>query len=108
MTVNEAFEMLPDVLNREAAAGMSKTFQWNITGDEAGVWAFQIANGVGTLIRGGIEKPDVTFTVGDKNWLAIIGGKLDPMKAFMTGKLKVTGDMALALKMSQLFPIPQG
>ena len=107
MTVSEAFEMLPNVLNREAAAGMNKTFQWNITGDEAGTWAFQLIDGVGKTIPGGVEKPDITFTVNSKNWLAIIEGKLDPMKAFMTGKLKVAGDMTLAMKMSQLFPIQQ-
>ena len=83
---------------------MTKTLQWNITGDQAGKWAFKIVNGQGEVIPGGVEKPDVTFTVSDKDWLAITEGKLDAMNAFMTGKLKVTGDMMLAMKVPNLFP----
>ena len=104
MTVAEIFEQMPSVFNPAAAAGMNKTFQWNITGDEAGVWAFKINNGQGEVIPGGVEKPDVTFTISDKDWLAITEGKLDGMNAFMTGKLKVSGDMMLAMKLQNLFP----
>src|SRR5581483_1772728 len=104
MTINEAFEMMPSVFNKTAAAGMTKTFQWNISGEQASVWAFKIVNGDGELIPGGVEKPDITINVSDQNWLAIIEGKLDPMNAFMTGKVKISGDMMLAMKLQQLFP----
>ena len=104
MTIAELFEQMPSVFNPAAAAGMNKTFQWNITGEEAGVWAFKILNGQGEVIPGGVEKPDITLTVSDKDWLAITEGKLDGMNAFMTGKLKVAGDMMLAMKLQSLFP----
>lgn len=104
MTMGELFEKMPSIFNSEAAAGMNKTIQWNITGEDSGVWAFQIADGAGQLIPGGIENPDITFTISGKNWLAIAEGKLDSMKAFMTGKLKVKGDMTIAVKLPQLFP----
>lgn len=104
MTITELFESMPDRFNTTAAAGLNKIIQWNITGDEPGVWAFQIIDGVGHLIPGGVEKPDTTFTIKSKDWLAIAEGKLDSMKAFMTGKLKVVGDMTLAMKVPQLFP----
>jgi putative sterol carrier protein len=105
MTIAELFETMPSRFNPVAAAGMTKTIQWNITGDETGVWAFQIVNGVGQLIPGGVEKPDTTFTTSGKDWLAIAEGKMDSMKAFMSGKLKVTGDMMLAMKVPQFFPV---
>ena len=104
MTVAKSFEVMPAVFNSAAAAGITKTLQWNITGEEAGVWAFQIVNGEGKMIPGGVEKPDVTFTVGDKDWLSITEGNLDAMNAFMTGKLKIVGDMMLAMKVPTLFP----
>ena len=104
MTVAESFEAMPSVFNPAAAAGMHKTLQWNITGEQAGVWAFKIDDGKGTLIPGGVEKADITFTVSDKDWLAITEGKLDATNAFMTGKLKVAGDMMLAMKVPNLFP----
>ncbi len=105
MTIADLFETMPNRFNSAAAVGITKTLQWNITGDEPGVWAFQIVNGVGQLIHGEAEKPDVTFTISGKDWAAIAEGKLDSMKAFMTGKLKVTGDMMLAMKVPQFFPI---
>ena len=104
MTIAELFEAMPSQMNSAAAAGLNKTFQWNITGDEAGKWALKIANGTGEVIPGGVEKPDITFTVSDKDWIAIAEGKQDPMNAFMTGKLKVSGDMMLAMRLQQLFP----
>lgn len=104
MTMSELFEKMPGIFNAEAAAGLTKTIQWNITGEDSGVWAFQIIDGVGKMIPGGIDKPDITFTISAKNWLAIAEGKLDSMKAFMTGKLKVKGDMTIAVKLPQLFP----
>lgn len=107
MTVAELFEEMTKRFNSELAAGMTKTLQWNITGDEPGVWAFQIVDGVGQLIPGGVEKPDTTFTTSDKDWAAIAEGKQDAMKAFMTGKLKVTGNMMLAMKVPHFFPTGQ-
>jgi putative sterol carrier protein len=104
MTVAEIFEAMPGVFNPAAAAGMTKTLQWNITGEEAGVWAFEIVDGEGKLIPGGAQKPDITFTVSDKDWQAITEGKLDATNAFMTGKLKIAGDMMLAMKVQNLFP----
>jgi len=76
------------------------------TGLEAGIWVFEITDGVGRLVPGGVERPDTTFTVTDKTWVAITEGRQDPTKAFMTGKLKVSGDMMLALKVPEFFPNP--
>lgn len=104
MTINEAFEAMPSVFNANAAKGMTKTYQWNITGEQASTWAFKIVNGEGELAPGGVEKPDITITVSDKDWLAIIDGKLDATNAFMTGKVRIAGDMMLAMKLQQLFP----
>lgn len=105
MTIPESFETMTGLFNANAAGNMNKTYQWNITGDEAGKYALKIAEGKCTLIPGGVDKADITFTVADKDWLAIGEGKLDPMNAFATGKLKLAGDMMLAMKLQQLFPI---
>jgi putative sterol carrier protein len=106
MTVAELFEALAGRFNAPAAAGVNKTIQWKITGDEPGVWAFRIAEGEGRLIPGGVEKPDTTFTTSDKTWMAIAEGRQDAMRAFMMGKLRVSGDMMLAMKVPDFFPVP--
>ena len=105
MTIPESFNEMVGLFNSAAAGSMDKTFQWNITGEEAGKYALKVANGTCELIEGGVEKPSVTFTVADKDWLAVAEGKLDPMNAFATGKLKLAGDMMLAMKVQQLFPV---
>lgn len=105
MNIAELFEMMAARFNTGAAVGVTKTFQWNITGEEAGKWAFRISDGEGQLIPGGVEKPDVAFTLDAKDWIAIDEGRLDAMKAFLTGKLKVAGDKMLAIRVPQFFPI---
>jgi putative sterol carrier protein len=105
MTIDELFELMPGRFNSAAASGLNKTIQWNIVDDETSIWAFRIVDGVGHLIPGGVETPDVTFVTSAKDWIAIAEGKLDSMKAFMSGKLKVSGDMMLAMKMPQFFPV---
>ena len=104
MTVAETFEAMQTLFNPTAAAGLNKTIQWNISGEEAGKWAVKIANQTCEVISGGVEKPDLTLSMSDKDWLAITEGKLDAMNAFMTGKVKATGDISLAMRINNIFP----
>jgi putative sterol carrier protein len=105
MTIAESFEHMPEVFNPAAAKGMNKNLQWNITGEQAGVYGVKIADETCQVIPGGVEKPDITITISDKDWLAMTEGKLDAMNAYMTGKLKISGDMMLAMKIPNLFPV---
>jgi putative sterol carrier protein len=104
MTVGELFDALSTRLDAEAASGLHRTLQWHITDEEPGVWAFEINDGSGRLIPGGVAEPDTTFTTSGETWMAIAEGRMDAMRAFMSGKLKVDGDMMLALKAPKLFP----
>lgn len=103
MTMSEQFEALSTRFKFPDESGTTKTVQWNITGTEAGSWALEIGGGTSRLIPGGIDEPDTTITTSDEIWTAIAEGKQDPMKAFMTGKVKVQGNMTLALTITQLF-----
>ncbi|MFF4214152.1 SCP2 sterol-binding domain-containing protein [Streptomyces sp. NPDC001796] len=103
MTVSELFEHLSTRFKGEAAAGLARTLQWHITDEDPGVWAFEINDGQGRLIPGGVDNPDTTFITSGETWVAIAEGRQDAMRAFMTGKLKVKGDMMLALKVPKLF-----
>ncbi|HEY0756245.1 MAG TPA: SCP2 sterol-binding domain-containing protein [Ktedonobacteraceae bacterium] len=105
MTIAEAFETMVTIFNPAAAGSMNKTLQWNVTGEEAGVYALKIANGTCELIKGGVEKADMTVTVADKDWLAIATNQLSALTAFTSGKVKIAGDMMLAMKLQQLFPL---
>jgi len=44
------------------------------------------------------------MSMSDKDWIAITEGKLDPMQAFMAGKVKTAGDVMLAMRLNNIFP----
>ncbi|HTK09674.1 MAG TPA: SCP2 sterol-binding domain-containing protein [Ktedonobacteraceae bacterium] len=105
MTVAETFDMMRTRFNPGAAAGLNKTIQLNLSGEEAGAWALKIANQSCELIAGGVDKPDLALAMSDKDWLAITEGRLDPMQAFFTGKIKPTGDLSLGPRLTSLFQL---
>jgi putative sterol carrier protein len=105
VTIEETMKGLQEHFNPDAAAGLNKTIQFNISGDNANNWAIKIANQACELIPGGVEKPDLTVSLADKDWIAIVERKLDPMTAYMTGKLKTTGDIGLAMRIPNLFKL---
>lgn len=103
MTVAESLESLKSLFNPGAAAGLNKTIQLAITGEHPVVNAIKIANQSCELLPGGVEKPDLTLTTSEQDWLAIAQGQLDAMNAFLSGKVKASGDMMLAMRIPQLF-----
>ncbi len=103
MTIEETMKVLQEHFNPDAAAGLNKTVQFNISGENANSWTIKIANQACELIPGGVEKPDLTLSLADKDWIAITERKLNPMTAYMTGKLKTTGDIGLAMRIPNLF-----
>ena len=81
------------------AAGVSATYQFKLTGDDGGEWVVKLGGEVPGVTVGVDEAAQCVISMTDKDFLGIIGGTLNPQMAFMTGKLRVKGDMALALKL---------
>ena len=52
---------------------------------------------------GTIEKPDVTFSSSDKDWVALSNGKLGGTWAYLSGRLKISGDQSVAKKLGEIF-----
>jgi 3-hydroxybutyryl-CoA dehydratase len=104
-TVNEVFEKMPEVFNPSAAAGLNVIFQFHITGDQAGDWNVVIKDGTCQVNTGVHDSPSVSLTMADVDWLAMCNGTLNGMTAFMTGKLKATGDIMAAQRIPNLFPL---
>lgn len=102
-TVAEVFEAMPERFDKEAAAGMNAVYQYDITGDDGGQWYTAIADGELTVGTGTHDNPNITLTISAPDYLDMIDGKLNGQMAFMTGKLKIKGDMALGMKLGSLF-----
>lgn len=64
---------------------------------------FTVANEQIDIHMGKHDSPNITITMKESDYLDMINGKLNGQMAFMTGKLKIAGDMGLALKLQSLF-----
>lgn len=103
--IGDVFEEMLKHFNPSAAQGITATYQFNISGPQGGIWAFNIAKGACDLVKGGVATPSVEIALADADWMAIREGKLNSQMAFMQGKLKIKGDMNLAMKLQTMFPI---
>jgi putative sterol carrier protein len=95
----DLIKKLPAAFSPDAAAGTSCTIQFN-TSKPAYV---SIANGACTASEGTAASSDVTITMEDDDFVALMKGELNGMTAFMTGKLQLDGDLMLAQRMPNLF-----
>jgi putative sterol carrier protein len=102
-TVAGFFSELEGKVNPEKAAGMNATYQFDITGDGGGKWYVKIADGSVDVGEGEIEAPNITLTTDAATWLDIVNGKTSGQTAFLLGKLKIQGDMSLAMKLTSVF-----
>ncbi|TKS78269.1 Peroxisomal multifunctional enzyme type 2 [Collichthys lucidus] len=89
-------------LGSELVKKVNAVFGWEITkdGKSAAQWTIDLKNDSGSLHKGPCSgKADVTFTVSDEDFMEVVTGKLNPQKAFFSGKLKVRGNIMLSQKL---------
>jgi putative sterol carrier protein len=101
--VKEVFEKVTEFFNTTAAQGLDAVFQFDITGDEGGMWNVSVKDAICQVQEGTHDAPTVTLTMSSEDWLAMVNKELNPMQAFMSGQLSVSGDMMLAQRIPELF-----
>lgn len=99
----EAFDMMPTRFNKEAAKGLNAIYQFDLSGDGGGKWHVIINNDTCQVNEGPAASPSITISMTAQDYLDMLSGKLNGQMAFMTGKLRIAGDMGLALRMQSLF-----
>lgn len=82
---------------------VNAVYHFDVKGDEAGTWFINLKDGKGNCGKGdGGIKPDTTLTMDSKHFFDMFAGKLKASSAFMTGKLRITGDLQKAMKLEKL------
>lgn len=104
-TARETFEKMSNVFDAVKATGINSIIQYVITGEGGGNWVIQIKDGTCSIEEAAHNSPNVTITMSSGTWLALVNKDISEMQAFMSGKLKAEGDVMIAQKISQIFPL---
>jgi putative sterol carrier protein len=71
----------------------------NITGKESAQYHIKVDQGRSSVVKGSINDPDLSLSCSAEDLVRLAKGELDPGKAFMTGRLVISGDFTIALKL---------
>lgn len=104
-SINEAMSRMEERFNPKKAAGVTGTVQLQLTGGQAGTWAISIHDGTYDVIEGGVPSPTTTLIMSSEDYLGMVNGTVNAMAAFMQGRIKLQGDMGLAMKFQSVFGI---
>ncbi|XP_077201428.1 hydroxysteroid dehydrogenase-like protein 2 [Paroedura picta] len=101
--VVETFKIIKGAINEEVVKSVQGVYQFELSGEEGGTWYIDLKNKGGSTGSG--EPPgkvDVIMSMSSSDFVKMFSGKLKPTMAFMSGKLTIKGDMALAIKLEKL------
>ena len=98
--VSEFFEQLPSRVDPGKTAGLNNAYVFDIEG--AGTWTVKVADG-GVTVDDGDTGGDCTISASAETFEKVVKGEQNPTAAYMSGKLKIKGDMGAAMKLQKLF-----
>lgn len=78
------------------------SFQFNLSGAQGGNWVVDMKQAA-EVRSGNLDNADCTIAMSDVDFVALATGKLNPMAAFSSGKLKLQGNPMTAMKLQSLF-----
>ena len=99
-SVQEFFQNLESRADTSKTAGMNNSYVFDIDG--AGQWKVDVEDGAVKVTEGGGDA-DCTISASEETFQKIVAGEQNATSAYMTGKLKIKGDMGAAMKLQKLF-----
>ena len=106
--VTQLFALIPSRFDPAKWGPDDAVLQFNVSGDGGGTWTASIESGKLTVTQGVAPQPTMSLTCTDADLLSMVNGELSPVSAFMQGKVKIEGNMSLALKLQGLLAAEQG
>jgi putative sterol carrier protein len=102
-TVQETFDQMPGRFRPDRATGTTAVVQYDIAGEGGGTWHAVIRDGTCAVNAGPAATPSLTLSMSAQDWIDMTTGKQNPQMLFMSGRLKLKGDMGLAMKLGSMF-----
>ncbi|XP_054253422.1 hydroxysteroid dehydrogenase-like protein 2 isoform X6 [Indicator indicator] len=101
--VAETFGIIQGAISEEFVRATQGVYQFELSGDDGGTWYIDLKTKSGSA---GFGKPpvtaDVVMSMSSTDFVKMFTGKLKPTMAFMSGKLRIKGNMALAIKLEKM------
>jgi putative sterol carrier protein len=103
-TVKEFFQLLPDRLDPDAAEDLDAVYQFDLSGVQGGQYILTIREGACQIAEGLHADPHVVLSMAGEDCIKILKGQLSGTAVAMSGRLKISGDIGLAMQLRALFP----
>jgi NAD(P)-dependent dehydrogenase (short-subunit alcohol dehydrogenase family)/acyl dehydratase/putative sterol carrier protein len=102
-SVTTVFEQMAGTFQADAATGVDVVFQFDIAGDGGGTWHCIIKDQTCEVVKGPHDSPTTTIKMADEDFVALMEGRLNAMRAYTGGKLKIGGDLMKSQLIEKLF-----
>lgn len=103
VNIRKVMQEIPDAFNTEKAKGVSGVVQCTFTDEQASDWVITIKDQTCKVEEGKAENPDLTLKANAEVGVKLLTGKMDAMRAYMLGKVKVLGDLPFGMKLISCF-----
>jgi putative sterol carrier protein len=106
ITIRDVFEAIPTRFNGDEAGDWKATIQFDF---EESSWVVDVGDGGCNVTCGTAEHATATVKTSEDTWIGMILGTVNPMQAFMSGKLTVGGNLSDVMKLQdqKIFPRTQ-
>ena len=101
--IQEILSKMPEAFVPGQAADIDAVVQLDLTGEGGGQWAIKIAGGTLAIDEGQAVSPNLSLSMAASDYVALSMGEANAMGLFMAGKIKVQGDVMLAMKFQDMF-----
>lgn len=104
-TCQEYFDTLDTRFVQDASSGVDAVYQFNLTGDGGGTWHVVVKDMGISVGEGEHPSPSSTVTADASDYVKIANNEMNGLRAVMTRKMRIGGNLVLARKMQAMFPV---
>ena len=103
-TVKEFFQLLPSRLDPDAVEDLDAVYQFDLSGAQGGQYILTICEKTCHVVEGMHAAPHVVLSMTGEDCMKVLRGQLSGTAVAMSGRLKISGDIGLAMQLKALFP----